>query len=85
MALLSVSLRLVDVDSSAVRGDPELIASVFNNSSPTTGVVAGNALDSALVGRARRLSGVGGGRPAAEELECLFGARAGLGGVDEDR
>jgi hypothetical protein len=37
------------------------------------------------VGRARRLGEVGGGRPAAEQLERLFGARTGLGGVGEDR
>src|SRR4051812_8527098 len=40
---------------------------------------------SALVGRVRRLGGVGGGRPAAEQLERLFGPRSGLGGVGEDR
>src|SRR5437773_2437708 len=40
---------------------------------------------SALVGRARPLGRVDGGRPAAEELERLFGARTGLGGVGEDR
>src|SRR6266536_320998 len=40
---------------------------------------------SALVGRARRLSVVDGGRPAAEELERLFRARTGFGGVGEDR
>jgi hypothetical protein len=40
---------------------------------------------SALVGRARRLSGVDGGRPAAEEFERLLRARTGLGGVREDR
>src|ERR1700730_12818623 len=40
---------------------------------------------SALVGSVLRLSGVGGGRRAAEELERLFGARTGLGGVGEDR
>src|SRR3989442_3036335 len=40
---------------------------------------------SALVGRARQPSVVDGGRPAAEELERLFGARARLGGVGEDR
>src|SRR2546429_5035560 len=40
---------------------------------------------SALVGRARQPSVVDGGRPAAEELERLLGARARLGGVGEDR
>jgi hypothetical protein len=40
---------------------------------------------SALVGRARRLGGVRGGRPAAEQLERLFGTRTGLGGIGEDR
>src|SRR5437870_13789683 len=43
------------------------------------------ALDLSLVGRLRRLRGVGGGCPAAEELERLFGARARLSGVGEDR
>ena len=40
---------------------------------------------SAWVGRARRLSGVDRGCPAAEELQGLLGARAGFGGVGEDR
>src|SRR6266508_4470820 len=40
---------------------------------------------SGLVGRARRLSRVKGGRPAAEEVERLLRARTGLGGVGEDR
>src|SRR6266508_6761625 len=40
---------------------------------------------SALVGRARRLSAVGGGRPATEELQRLLRARTGLGGVREHR
>ena len=45
----------------------------------------GRVEDSAWVGRARRLSGVDRGCPAAEELQRLLGARAGLGGVGEDR
>src|SRR5256885_7345090 len=40
---------------------------------------------SGLIDRARRLGGVGGGCPAAEELERLFRARTGLGGVGKDR
>lgn len=40
---------------------------------------------SGLVGRARRLGGVAGGGPAAEELQRLLGAGAGLGRVDGDR
>ena len=35
--------------------------------------------------RARRLSGVDRGSPASEELKRLFRARAGLGGVGEER
>jgi hypothetical protein len=33
----------------------------------------------------RRFGGGGARRPAAEESECLFGARTGLGGVGEER
>ena len=40
---------------------------------------------SALVGRTRRLGGVDGGCPAAEELQRVLGAGAGLGGVGEER
>jgi hypothetical protein len=39
----------------------------------------------ALVGHARRLSGVDDERPAAEELERILVARAGLGDVGEER
>ena len=45
--------------------------------------VAGSA--SALVGRARGFGGVDRGCPAAEELQRLLGAGAGLGGVGEER
>jgi hypothetical protein len=38
-----------------------------------------------VVGRARQLGGIDGGRPAAEECQGLVGARAGLGGVGDDR
>jgi hypothetical protein len=40
---------------------------------------------SGLLDGARRLRGADGDCPAAEELERLFGARTGLGGVGEDR
>jgi hypothetical protein len=43
------------------------------------------AAGSALVSRVRWLSGLDRGRPGTEELERLFGARTGLGGVGEDR
>src|SRR6266536_585339 len=40
---------------------------------------------STRVGRVRRLGGVDGGCPAAEELQRFLGARAWLGGVGEER
>src|SRR4051812_18439111 len=43
------------------------------------------ALGLSLVGRAHRLGGVDGGRPAAEELQRLIRARARLGGVGGQR
>jgi NAD(P)-dependent dehydrogenase (short-subunit alcohol dehydrogenase family) len=49
------------------------------------GTAPGSRSGSALVGRPRQLGGVDGGRPAAEELERFLGARAGFGGVGEQR
>src|SRR6478672_2422388 len=45
--------------------------------------MSGSAL--ALVGCGRGLGGVDGRCPAAEELQRVLGARAGLGGVGEER
>jgi hypothetical protein len=64
---------------------PKLIGTVLEPQLALTPAVAGNALDSALVGGVRRLSVVDRGHPATEELQRLLEARAGLGGVGEDR
>ena len=63
----------------------KLIATVLEPQLALTPTVAGNALDSALVGGVRRLTVADRGHPASEELQRLVEARTGLGGVGEDR
>src|SRR5438552_6353700 len=67
----------------ASRRDVQIVSASPSSAGPLLTAVSRSA--SALVGCAHRLNSVGGGGPAAEELERLFGARAGLGGVGEDR
>src|SRR2546422_5547204 len=93
-AFLSVRLGRSSSRSCSARASNRWAASPISSATPPRSRSIGTARlqtdrvsrsPSALVGRGRRLSEVDGGRPAAEELERLFGARARLSGVGEDR